>query len=341
MKTFSELKTLLEDAGDKYENLLFITQSGETGIDNPSVIELERVAKKLGLKCFIADVDGAYVSEEDGKLFIYSFPVDEKGVRIDDDKIADSGMNVKKSFPLDKETTVVLPRALSYTVTPYLHSLCDEFEHRGFKMFNSIKCSAVCADKYLTDRVLSRNNIQVPKTIAVAHANGADDAVKRAGLSFPLVLKTSNGSQGIGVVVIESERQLSSVVQVLYKKDPAVTILLQEFIKSDYDVRVVVINGKIIGAVKRFNSKKDIRTNLSQGQDSEEHILTELEKEEVLNATKVLGGTYLGIDFIPAKTSKDRPLFIEGNTAPGVMGTAAALGGDKFLKAIIEELMNK
>ena len=101
-----------------------------------------------------------------------------------------------------------------------------------------------------------------------------------------MILKTLQGSKGVGVLLIETERSLQSQVSLIYKIDPYCDILLQEYIESDYDVRVVIVNREIVGAMRRNKITDDFRSNVSQGADAQSVTLTELEKDVCLRASK-------------------------------------------------------
>ena len=79
---------------------------------------------------------------------------------------------------------------------------------------------------------------------------------------------------------VEIMKILVGIVQLLYREDPYVDILLQEYINVDYDVRVIVVAGKVLGAMKRPKIKGDFRSNVSQGSEPENFELTKLEETE-------------------------------------------------------------
>ena len=58
---------------------------------------------------------------------------------------------------------------------------------------------------------------------------------------MPVIMKTLRGSKGVGVLFVESEKSLDSIVQLIYKQDADTDLLLQEYIPTDYDVRVLVL----------------------------------------------------------------------------------------------------
>ena len=100
-----------------------------------------------------------------------------------------------------------------------------------------------------------------------------------------MILKTTIGSIGVGVMFVESAKALSGIVQLLYRENRYIDILLQEYIKTDYDVRVIVVAGEIMGAMKRPIVKGDFRSNVSQGSEPEIHELTDLEISESMKKT--------------------------------------------------------
>ena len=156
-----------------------------------------------------------------------------------------------------------------------------------------------------------------------------------------MVLKTLQGSKGVGVLLVETERSLQSQVSLIYKIDPFCDILLQEFIESEYDVRVMINNKRIIGAMRRNKILDDFRSNVSQGAETQKIKLTETEQEACLQAAKAVDGLWVGVDFIPAKDrNKDLPYFIEINATPGTKGYTKATGMN-ICKDVIKTFMDR
>ena len=221
--------------------------------------------------------------------------------------------------------------------------MAQNLEKDGYKLVNSVKCNEICNDKWFNYTVFQRENIQTPKSILVRHSEDALRAAEKLGNKFPMILKTTIGSIGVGVMFVESAKALTGIVQLLYRENRYIDILLQEYIKTDYDVRVIVVAGEVVGAMKRPIVKGDFRSNVSQGSEPEIHELTELEKSESLRAAKAVGGDVVGVDFIPAKNrEKDKPFFIEVNSNPGLKGIEGVFS-KKFsmTKKILTIYMNR
>jgi len=93
-------------------------------------------------------------------------------------------------------------------------------------------------------------------------------------------------------------------------------------LKTDYDVRVVVLDGQVMGAMKReVIQDGDFRSNVSLGADSGSFELTELEEKDSITAAAAVKGRLTGVDFIPAKNrEKEQPYILEVNSMPGFGG---------------------
>ena len=277
--------------------------------------------ENLGLKGYKVDVSGAY-SELDsgGKRFIYG---------IDDDK----------GFLVD-ENTIVFVRA-PVTRRKSWMDLLTQLERGGVCCVNNRHCMESTSDKYRTSLILAENNLNQPKTVLIHHQDRALDAFDRMKSKYPIILKTLTGSLGVGVVKIETEESLSATTQLLYKLDPNMGVLLQDFVKADYDVRAHVIAGKFYGAIKRPIVKKDFRSNVALGSKPEVLKLTQLEIDHVERAAKVVDGLWVGVDFIPAKNrEKDSPIFIEINSTPGTKGYKKATK-ENIAKDVLTTFMNR
>tara|TARA_B110000902_G_scaffold126177_1_gene147237 strand:- start:48 stop:935 length:888 start_codon:yes stop_codon:yes gene_type:complete len=154
-------------------------------------------------------------------------------------------------------------------------------------------------------------------------------------------MKTLEGSKGVGVLFIESERQIESLIQLLYSQNEDIDLLIQEYIKTDGDIRVIVLGGKIIASMKRSVVEGDFRSNVSQGAEVKEYELSELEIEQCLLTSKAIDGSWTAVDFIPSKNpKKDPPYILEVNHSPGTEGIEKATKKN-IVKLIVEHFSNK
>ena len=339
MEKFSDF--ISEQDNNKPYNLIIISHDGIDDVNETGPL-VHKTAQKMGIKSYLAETMGAYMEDtKEGKLF-YSYPVDDKGnAQLPNTK---NPVDYQKPFNINPDDTLVMMRALNpRNGCESWNVMGRTLEHEGFKLINSVKCNEICNDKWYNNIIFLRENIQTPKTVLIRHSEGAILAAEKLGNKFPMILKTSVGSIGVGVMFVESPKALVSIVQLLYREDRYIDILLQEYIKTDYDVRVIVVAGEVMGAMKRPIVKGDFRSNVSQGSKPEIHELTDLEISESLRAAKSVGGDWVGVDFIPAKKrEKDKPFFIEVNSNPGLTGIEETFS-KKFsmTKKILQIYMNR
>ena len=158
-----------------------------------------------------------------------------------------------------------------------------------------------------------RNGINTPKTALVNNEKSILDAHKRIGGKFPVIIKTLTGTQGIGVSKVENMESMMSVIQSLWKFDAH--LLIQEFLEIKFDVRTVVLNGRIIASTKRIKPKKDFRSNRHMGAETEAYILSKNEKKIIIASARATGAYMVGVDH----AIHDGKIYVlECNGSPGL-----------------------
>jgi RimK family alpha-L-glutamate ligase len=291
---------------------------------------IRNLAKELGIEVYLAEFMGCYLEDDkNNNKLLYTYPVDKDGKAQLPTMKKDS--EYSKPIVMNPKNTLVMVRGLNAKDgCASWWIMARTFEYSGFKLINSVKCNEVCNNKWYNQMMFQRHYINTPETYLIRHSEGAAIAAEKLNNKYPMILKTSIGSQGVGVMWIESEKALYGIVQLLYREDPYIDIILQEYIKTSYDVRVIVASGVIMGAMKRPIIEGDFRSNVSQGSEPEMFELTELERKESLRAVESVDGDIVGVDFIPAKDrEKDSPYFIEVNSTPGLTGIEAAINKSK------------
>ena len=281
------------------------------------------VAKKLNIEIFNVEYTGLYVSESNGRIFLNSLQFDEDGNVIMPTESGEA--KYQKPIEINPENTLIFSRGLGtfgYTTNRRWVDIIKRLEDRNFTTIPSIKTWDMCSSKYYCDQLFKQNNLNTPKTIPINYSDDSERAVKEGKLNFPLILKSSSGSQtGVGVIIMESMRSLHATVQMLTFLKPYVDLLVQEYIKVDYDIRVLILNGEIIAAMKRNVISGDIRSNASLGAKTEKIELTQIEKETSIKVAELVDGDLVGVDLLPAKNrEKDKPYILEVNGTPGLGG---------------------
>ena len=272
--------------------------------------------KKSGQKVYVVKVEGAIISYDGGVYKIYN---------------ADD----TEGFEISSSDTVAIVRGSVRLKKSYL-DLLSRLEKIGVCMVNSRETIEISADKYRTYVKLQDFGLTQPKTVLIPNEDTWEQALESLDSKFPIIMKTLEGSKGVGVLFIESERQIESLVQLLYNQNKDVDLLIQEYIKTDGDIRVIVLGGKIIASMKREVVEGDFRSNVSQGAKVKEYSLTELEVEQCLLAAKAIDGSWTAVDFIPSNNPKKSPPYIlEVNHSPGTEGIEDATG-----KNIVKEVID-
>ena len=192
---------------------------------------------------------------------------------------------------------------------------------RHFEMMDVFSTSGNLAiarsrDKLRSLQVLSKNDVDMPKTVFASNQSNAKDVIALSG-GTPLILKILEGTQGVGVVLVDSDKAAKSVLDAFYGMD--VNLLVQEFIPeaNGTDIRAFVVDGEVVGAMKRKGAEGDFRSNLHQGGSATAYKLNRKEKATALAAAKAMGLGVCGVDMIPSKRG---PLVMEVNSSPGLEG---------------------
>jgi len=302
---------------EKYRVLVISTEHGSKA---QTAVRLEDEAKKLGMQVYVVKMNGTYI-KYDNDIYTIHQEEDEKG------------------FELDRDNTVCFMRG-----TPERDSYLDllsQLEKIGIAMVNSRSCLEIAVDKYRTYLRLKDFGLEQPKTVLCPSPELIEKSFENLDTKFPIILKTLRGSKGVGVLFVETERSLNSLIQTLYKMDTETDLLMQEYIKTDYDVRVIVLDGKVIATMKRNVVKGDFRSNASQGAEVETIKLTKLEEDQCIHAAKSIGGIFTGVDFIPSKNRETQnPFFLEVNSSPGTEGIEDATKLN-ISKILLEHFMDK
>jgi ribosomal protein S6--L-glutamate ligase len=226
----------------------------------------------------------------------------------------------------------VIPR-IGSSVTFYGTAVVRQFEMMGARTANSSLAIARSRDKLRSMQIFSSHQIAIPKTVISNHSKNVDSVIKEVG-GAPLVIKLLEGTQGIGVVLAETAKAAKSVVEAFYGMKTFV--LLQEFIKEagGSDIRALVVNGKVVGAMKRQGAEGDFRSNLHRGGSAKMIKLSKAEKNTAILAAKAMGLNVAGVDMLQSDRG---PLVLEVNSSPGLEGIENATKLDIAGK-IIEDL---
>ena len=166
-----------------------------------------------------------------------------------------------KSLPLPK---FIFPRTGSGT-TYYIKAVIRHFERMGVPVINSSEAIDNVKDKLYTHQILAQSNLDIPNTMLLKHP--IDISFVEKNIGFPVIVKKISGSYGRGVFLCENKKQLNQLVTMAELTKKSYDIIIQEFVKDTWgkDLRVFVVNNKVVGCMMRQSTDDDFRANLSRG----------------------------------------------------------------------------
>jgi ribosomal protein S6--L-glutamate ligase len=217
----------------------------------------------------------------------------------------------------------VIPR-IGASVTAYGLAVLRQFEMQGVYPLNESVAIGRSRDKLRALQLLARAGIGLPVT-AFAHGPRAAEEVVREVGGAPVVIKLLEGTQGMGVILADTEASAKSTIEAFSAAN--INILVQEFIREadGTDVRAFVIGGRVVAAMKRVSVSGDFRSNLHRGGTPQAVDISPEERTTAARAAAVLGLNVCGVDML---RSNRGPLVLEVNSSPGIEGVERASGID-------------
>ncbi len=217
----------------------------------------------------------------------------------------------------------VIPR-IGASITFYGLAVLRQFEMMGVYPLNESVAIGRSRDKLRSMQILAREGIGLPVTTFAHDPKQTEEVVRLAG-GAPLVVKLLEGTQGIGVVLADTNRSAKSVIEAF--RGANVNILVQEFIKEagGSDIRVLVIGGKVVAAMKRTGAEGEFRSNLHRGGSAQTVKISPEERSTAVRAARALGLNVCGVDMLRANHGA---VIMEVNSSPGLEGVEKATGID-------------
>lgn len=232
----------------------------------------------------------------------------------------------------------IVPR-IGASVTFYGTAVVRQFEMMKVPTAVSSQAIIRSRDKLRSMQILSRAGVGMPKTAFTNFSADVPTMIEQVG-GAPVIIKLLEGTQGLGVVLAESAKAAQSVIEAFHNLKAR--IIVQEFIAESKgaDLRAFVVNGEVVGAMKRQGKEGEFRSNLHRGGTGMLVKLSRAEKAAALAAAKALGLGIAGVDMLQSKRG---PLVLEVNSSPGLEGIEKATGLDIAGKIIeyTEDLARK
>ena len=210
----------------------------------------------------------------------------------------------------------VIPRTGSGT-TYYIKAIIRHLERLGVTLINGSASIDTVKDKLYTQQILGESNLPVPKTLLVKHPINVDWVEKNIG--FPAIIKTLSGSFGAGVFLTETKKQFEQLVKMAEITSKSYNIIVQEFIEDSWgkDIRVFVLNGKVIGCMMRQATDDDFRANIARGGEGIPYQITDEIEWLGGESARLLGLDIAGVDLLFNYGSYS---ICEVNSSPGFEG---------------------
>ncbi len=223
----------------------------------------------------------------------------------------------------------VIPR-IGSSITFYGTAVVRHFEMMN--VFTTVQSQALVdsRDKLRSLQILSKAGLGLPKTVFTNYSKDVSEVISHVG-GAPLIIKLLEGTQGLGVVLAETKTAAESVLEAF--NGLQARVIVQEYVKEakGADIRVLIVDGQVVGAMKRQGKEGEFRSNLHRGGSATIIELSEEEENAAIKAAKALKLGVAGVDMLQSERG---PLILEVNSSPGLEGIQTATGKD-IAKSII------
>lgn len=228
----------------------------------------------------------------------------------------------------------VIPR-IGASITHYGLAVLRQFEMQGVYPLNESVAIGRSRDKLRALQILAREGIGLPVTAFAHGPRKAEDVIKEVG-GVPVVIKLLEGTQGMGVILAETEASAKSIVEAFSAAN--VNIMVQEFIReaNGTDIRAFIVGGEVVAATQRIGKAGEFRANIHRGATAIRVELNDEERQAAQRAAAAVGLNVAGVDMV---RSDRGPLVMEVNSSPGLEGIEGATGIDVagLIVAFLEE----
>ena len=191
----------------------------------------------------------------------------------------------------------IFPRTGSGT-TYHIKAVIRHFERMGVTVINTSDAIDNTKDKLYSHQILAQSNLDIPKTMLLLHPIDVDFVGKNIG--FPVIVKKISGSYGRGVFLAENKKQLRQLVTMAELTKKSYDIIIQEFVKDTWgkDLRVFVVNDKVVGCMMRQATDDDFRANITRGGEGFPYEVNEQIEWLSSESSKALHLDIAGVDLL-------------------------------------------
>lgn len=229
----------------------------------------------------------------------------------------------------------VIPR-IGSAITFFGLAVLRQFEQMGIYSPNESIAIARSRDKLRAMQTLSRHDIGIPETVFVRNSTDILPSIKRIG-GTPVIIKVLEGTQGVGVILAETEKVAEAIIQTLHSAKQ--NVLIQKFVKESKgtDIRAFVVGDRVVAAMRRRAAAGEFRSNVHRGGSMEGVQLPPEYESTAIRAAQIMGLRVAGVDMLE---SDEGPQVMEVNSSPGLEGIEKSTGVD-VAGMVIEEIEHK
>lgn len=231
----------------------------------------------------------------------------------------------RKSIRYQNDTValpnVILARTGSATGN-YNLSVLRQFERLNVPTLPNSDSIIASKDKMYANQIMAQAGLPIPKTMLTRFPSNPDLVERQVG--FPCVVKVITGSHGAGVYLCENKKQFTDLSELISALDFKNSMIVQEYVNfsEGRDLRVIVIGGKVVGAMQRKSTDGSFKANISRGGEGTAYEVTNELEMLAIQVAKVLDLDIAGVDLL---FHQDGYRICEANSSPGFKGFEAAL----------------
>ena len=218
-----------------------------------------------------------------------------------------------------EEPDAVLPR-IGASITYFGTAVVRQFEQIGVFCANSSHGIVNSRDKLRALQVLSRHDIGIPETAYVRDRSDVLPAIRRVG-GAPVIIKLLEGTQGVGVILAETETVAAAIIETMQSAKQ--NVLIQKFVAESKgrDIRAFVVGSRVVAAVRRVAQGTEFRSNVHRGGKAEPVELDAQYEQTAVRAAQIMGLRIAGVDVLESSRG---PQVMEVNSSPGLEGIEGA-----------------
>jgi ribosomal protein S6--L-glutamate ligase len=218
---------------------------------------------------------------------------------------------------------VIVPR-IGNSVTFFGTSVVRQFEQMGAYCLNTAASIMASRDKLASMQALSRHDVGIAQTAFVRDPKDILRSIQEMG-GAPVVIKLLSGTQGIGVILAETNKVAEAIIETLSSVKQ--NVLVQNFVSESKgrDIRAFIVGDKVVAAMRRTAAGQEFRSNVHRGGSTQSIELDSEYERTAVRAAQILNLNVAGVDMLEGK---DGPVIMEVNSSPGLEGIEKATGVD-------------